>query len=249
MYETVWSFEFPVVNLSRLSLQLHLENSAVMEVGDSPLKGLPVTSEHPMLLSSLYPPKVSPNFEVQFFTAHAGPKRERNEKIDLPELNSPTTLETDQLVGSIDISLELRKTNFTFEWNSWSWFLLWPIWFLWYVLMLHLVFSLNQRVRSFLQASSKEVVNWGWRMHDQIRAPPMFTSLSTAASSGFSSPTTYPTALNLCFSSYPSNASQYYSQISSSSPHHWWLAQPWKDVFLFSLILFNWKYLIPKEVE
>lgn len=72
-----------------------------MEVGDSPL----AMSEHPMLLSSLYPPKVPPIFEVQFFTARTGPEKEKTR-----ELYSSTTLET-ELVGPIDI-LWTQKTNF-----------------------------------------------------------------------------------------------------------------------------------------
>ncbi|XP_057781698.1 AP2-like ethylene-responsive transcription factor TOE3 isoform X6 [Salvia miltiorrhiza] len=61
--------------------------------------------------------------------------------------------------------------------------------------------------RTGLGSTSEEVVKWAWRMHDQVRATPII-----AASSGFSSP--YPTALNFCFSSNPTNV----SHIRSSSP-------------------------------
>ncbi|XP_020552605.1 ethylene-responsive transcription factor RAP2-7 isoform X2 [Sesamum indicum] len=77
--------------------------------------------------------------------------------------------------------------------------------------------------------SGQEVGNWAWQMHDRARAIPNAT-LSTAASSGFSSTATnsdssyQTTALNLRFlSSYPHasiNASQYYSHhITPSFPH------------------------------
>ncbi|KAK4441137.1 Ethylene-responsive transcription factor RAP2-7 [Sesamum alatum] len=71
--------------------------------------------------------------------------------------------------------------------------------------------------------SGQEVGNWAWQMHDRARAMPNAT-LSTAASSGFSSTATnsassyQTTALNLRFSS--TNASQYYSHIAPSFPRH-----------------------------
>ncbi|KAK6144508.1 hypothetical protein DH2020_021328 [Rehmannia glutinosa] len=79
----------------------------------------------------------------------------------------------------------------------------------------------QQRTKS---VSQHELANWTWQMHDQVCANPNAT-LSSAASSGFSSSpvfsNSYPTALNLCFSSYPNtsaNTCQYSSQIRSSLP-------------------------------
>ncbi|KAH6810440.1 hypothetical protein C2S51_024202 [Perilla frutescens var. frutescens] len=140
------SFQFhPYNDAQNASMfKLHMESSAATRLVNPPLKGLPVTSEHPFLLPGLNP-KVSPTYE----------ERAAQERTEL--------------------------------------------------------------------ASSQEVVNWAWQMHDQVRATPI-TALSTAASSGFSSPATtvfsgsasYPTALNLCFSSYPTSSAST-SQIRSSS--------------------------------
>ncbi|KAI3461488.1 hypothetical protein Pfo_018151 [Paulownia fortunei] len=145
------SFQFHPYDVKNARiLKLHVENSAATRVGNPPLKGLPVTSEHPILLTGVNP-KLAPNYE-------------ETEAQQRTELVSP-----------------------------------------------------------------QELANWAWQMHDQVRATPIAT-LSAAASSGFSSPATnafsnsassYPMALNLCFSSYPTtstNPSQYSSQIRSSLP-------------------------------
>ncbi|KAL2508541.1 Ethylene-responsive transcription factor Related to AP22-7 [Forsythia ovata] len=82
--------------------------------------------------------------------------------------------------------------------------------------------------------SSQGRPEWAWQVHDRVFSTPM-AMVSTAASSGFSLPATTsffsattsspevpnPSALNLCFASYPgtsTNTSQNYFQIRPSLP-------------------------------